>query len=124
MELRALVQAKEGLELDLKKNADEKKQSQMDGVGDRICRLFESERLKNVEIERLKDENNALVLKVEEEREKWMNVCCERDGIKANSYGLLEEIGDLIKKMIEMEKNERRALEEREDLKVKCEVVN
>ena len=89
----------------------------MDEVGDRICRLVESERLKNVEIGRLKDENNGLVLKVEEEREKWIKVCCERDG---NSDRLFEEIGDLRKKIIEMEKNERRALEETEELKVKC----
>ena len=41
-----------------------------------------------MEIRRLKYENNGLVLKVEEEREKWMKVCCERDGIKANSDGL------------------------------------
>ncbi|XP_023524531.1 uncharacterized protein LOC111788427 [Cucurbita pepo subsp. pepo] len=92
----------------------------MDEVGDRICRLIESERLKNGKIGRLKDENNGLVLKVEEEREKWTKVCYERDGIKANSDGLFEEIGDLRKKMIEMEKNEKRALEETEDLKVKC----
>ncbi|XP_022971792.1 protein MNN4-like [Cucurbita maxima] len=117
----ALVQVKEGLELDLKKNADKKKQNQMNEVGDRICRLVESERLKNVEIERLKDKNNGLVLKVEEEREKWMKVCCERDGIKANSDDeLFEESRDLRKKMIELEKNEKRALEEIEDLEVKC----
>ncbi|KAG6590400.1 hypothetical protein SDJN03_15823, partial [Cucurbita argyrosperma subsp. sororia] len=95
----------------------------MDEVGDRICRLVESERLKNVEIGRLKDENNGLVFKVEEEREKWMKVCCERDEIKTNYDGLLEEIGYLRKKMIEMEKNERRALKETEDLKVKCKEV-
>ena len=117
-EFGAMVQTKEGLELDLKKNADEKKQSQMDKVGDRICRLVEIERLKNVEIGRLKDENNGLVLKVEEEREKWTKVWCERDGIKANSDGLFEQIGDQRKKMIEMKKNEKR--EEIEDLKVKC----
>ncbi|XP_022936197.1 myosin heavy chain, muscle-like [Cucurbita moschata] len=81
----ALVQAKEGLELDLKKNANKKKHSQMDEVGDRVCRLVESERLKDGEIGRLKDENN------------WQR--------------------DLRKKMIEMEKNDRRALEETEDLK-------
>ena len=65
-----------------------------------------------MEIGRLKDENDGLVLKVEEEREKWMKVCCERDGVKADSDGLFEETGDLRKKMIEMEKNERRALGE------------
>ena len=36
-EFGVLVQAKEGFELDLKKNANEKKQSQMDEMGDRIC---------------------------------------------------------------------------------------
>ena len=100
-EFGALVQAKEGLELDLKKNADQKKQSQMDEMGDRICRLVGSERVKNVEIVRLKDENNGLVLKVEEEREKWMKVCCKRDGIKADFDGWLEELGDLRRKMDE-----------------------
>ncbi|XP_023537259.1 myosin-7B-like [Cucurbita pepo subsp. pepo] len=146
-EFGALVQAKEGLELDLKKNADEKKQvmcelsmacdgvsglelernvvnvylqTQMEEMGGVICRLVESERVKNVEIGRLKGENNGLVLKVEEEREKWMKVCCERDGIKADFDGLFEETGDLRRKMVEMEKNERRALEEIDDLKVKC----
>ncbi|KAG6581692.1 hypothetical protein SDJN03_21694, partial [Cucurbita argyrosperma subsp. sororia] len=99
MEFGALVQAKEGLELDLKKNVDEKKQSQMDEVGDRICRLVESERVKNVENGRLKDENNGLVLKVEGEREEWMKVCCERDGIKADFDGWFEESGDLRRKM-------------------------
>ncbi|XP_022965652.1 polyamine-modulated factor 1-binding protein 1 [Cucurbita maxima] len=146
-EFGALVQAKEGLELDLKKNADEKKQvmcelsvacdgvsgleleknvvhvylqTQMEEMGGVICRLVESEREKNVEIGRLKGENNGLVLKAEEEREKWMKVCSERDGIKADFDGLFEETGDLRRKMVEMEKNERRALEEIEDLKVKC----
>ncbi|KAG6588524.1 hypothetical protein SDJN03_17089, partial [Cucurbita argyrosperma subsp. sororia] len=88
----------------------------MDEVGDRICRLVESERLNNKEIGRLKDENNGLVLNVKEEREKWMKVYCEMDGFN----GLFEEIGDLRKKMISMEKNERRALVETEDLKMKC----
>ncbi|XP_022971789.1 uncharacterized protein LOC111470467 [Cucurbita maxima] len=106
--------------VDLKKNADEKKHSQMDEVGDRICRLVESERLKNVDIGRLKDENNGLVLKVEEEREKWLKVCWERDEIEDNYDGLFKEIRDLRKKMIEMEKNEKRDLEETEYLKVKC----
>ena len=68
----------------------------------------------------MKDENNGFVLKVEEEREKWLKVCCERDEIKADSDGLFEETGDLRRKMTEIEKNERRALEEIEDLKVKC----
>ncbi|KAG6586283.1 hypothetical protein SDJN03_19016, partial [Cucurbita argyrosperma subsp. sororia] len=95
-------------------------QTQMEEMGGVICRLVESERVKNVEIGRLKGENNGLVLKVEEEREKWMKVCCERDGIKADFDGLFEETGDLRRKMVEMEKNERRALEEIEDLKVKC----
>ncbi|KAG6599058.1 hypothetical protein SDJN03_08836, partial [Cucurbita argyrosperma subsp. sororia] len=85
----------------------------MDEVGDRICRLVESERLKNVESGRLKDENNGLVLKVKKEREKWMKVCCERDEVKSNSDGLFEEIGNLRNKMIEME-NEKRVLEETE----------
>ena len=85
----------------MKKNVDEKKQSQMDEMGDRICRLIESERVKNVEIVRLKDKNNGLVLKVEEEREKWMKVCCKRDGIKVDFDGWFEESEDLRRKMDE-----------------------
>ncbi|KAG6581691.1 hypothetical protein SDJN03_21693, partial [Cucurbita argyrosperma subsp. sororia] len=73
----------------------------MDEVGDRICRLVENEKVKNVEIVRSKDENNGLVLKVEEEREKWTKVCRKRDGIKADFDGWFEESGDLRRKMDE-----------------------
>ncbi|XP_022150832.1 myosin-2 heavy chain, non muscle-like [Momordica charantia] len=149
MEVGALVKTKDALEIDLKRNVDEKNQvmgelgeacegiygldleknvvsvflqSQMEEMGGGICGLMaekrESERLKEMEIGLLKAEVNELVLKVEEEREKWRRVRSERDAMKIAFDGLLEETGDLRGKM---ERNERMALEEIAGLKGKCE---
>lgn len=142
-----LVQTKEALELDLKRNVNEKEQvmgelseardgvyglelernvvcvylqSRIEEMSGGIFGLLESERVKGLEIRNLKAEINGLVLEVEEEREKWRGVCCERDGIKVEFDGLLKETGDLRGKVVEMERNERRTLEEIDDLKGKC----
>ncbi|KAA0063670.1 cingulin [Cucumis melo var. makuwa] len=142
-----LVQTKEALELDLKRNVNEKEQvmgelseardgvyglelernvvcvylqSRIEEMSGGIFGLLESERVKGLEIRNLKAEINGLVLEVEEEREKWRGVCCERDEIKVEFDGLLKETGDLRGKVVEMERNERRTLEEIDDLKGKC----
>lgn len=147
VEVGVLVQSKEALELDLKRNVDEKEQvmselseardgvyglelernvvcvylqSRMEEMGSGMCGLLESERVKGLEIRSLKAEINKLVLEVEEEREKWRRVCCERDEIKVEFDGLFKETGGLKGKVVEMEKNERRAVEEIDDLKGKC----
>ncbi|XP_038889361.1 paramyosin-like [Benincasa hispida] len=147
VEVGDLVHSKEALELDLKRNVDEKEQvmgelteardgvyglelernvvcvylqSRMEEMGNGMCGLLESERVKGLEIRRLKSEINVLALEVEEEREKWRRVCCERDGIKVQFDDLFKETGDLKGKVVEMERNETRALEEIDDLKGKC----
>ena len=147
VEVGDLVQSKEALELDLKRNVNEKEQvmgelseardgvyglelernvvcvylqSRIQEMGGGICGLLESERVKGLEIRNLKAEITGLVSEVGEEREKWRGVCCERDETKVEFDGLLKETGDLRGKVVEMERNERRALEEIDDLKGKC----
>uniref|UniRef100_A0A0A0LII4 Uncharacterized protein n=1 Tax=Cucumis sativus TaxID=3659 RepID=A0A0A0LII4_CUCSA len=112
VEVGDLVQSKEALELDLKRNVNEKEQvmgelseardgvyglelernvvcvylqSRIQEMGGGICGLLESERVKGLEIRNLK-----------------------------------AEITGLVSEVVEMERNERRALEEIDDLKGKC----
>uniref|UniRef100_A0A2N9E768 Uncharacterized protein n=1 Tax=Fagus sylvatica TaxID=28930 RepID=A0A2N9E768_FAGSY len=76
---------------------------------------------REAEIGFLKKEVNELKANLGNERDRFTRVCRERDLLKTEIDGLVEETKGLRGKVVEMEKKERKIEKEAEKLKVKCE---
>ena len=76
---------------------------------------------REAEIGFLKKEVNELKANLGNERDRFSRVCRERDLLKTEIDGLVEETKGLRGKVVEMEKEERKIEKEAEKLKVKCE---
>jgi chromosome segregation ATPase len=76
---------------------------------------------REAEIGFLKKEANELVANLENERGRLSQVCRERDLLKTEIDDHVQEANGLRENMVEMEKKDKRSVEEIEKLKVECE---
>ncbi|XP_062145227.1 uncharacterized protein LOC133852478 [Alnus glutinosa] len=76
---------------------------------------------REAEIGFLKKEANEQVANLEDERGRLSRVCRERDLLKNEIDGLVQESNGLRENVVEMEKRDKKNVEEIEKLKVECE---
>ncbi|GLT64469.1 hypothetical protein SLA2020_369600 [Shorea laevis] len=76
---------------------------------------------REAEIGFLKKEANELVANLENDRGRLSRVCRERDLLKTEVDGLVQEANGLRKNVVEMEKKDKKTVEEFKKLKVECE---